>query len=152
MKKLLSYAALQLRRAARLLPRMLAVTLLLAVLTALAGLLFSRLRDDGADREPVRVALSGAVDGGMVGEALELLKSMRGVERLPGASLVLPAAVKNGHNDGDPLRFAADRGDDALEILIVFVRGHHYVLTEHFVLAAVVVYVNDNEKILAAYC
>ena len=76
MKKLLSYAALQLRRAARLLPRMLAVTLLLAVLTALAGLLFSRLRDDGADREPVRVALSGAVDGGMVGEALELLKSM----------------------------------------------------------------------------
>lgn len=76
MKRFLTYLGLQLRRAARLLPRMLAVTLLLAVLTALAALLLSRLHaGDAAAAEPVRIGLVGELDG-MTAEGLQMIESM----------------------------------------------------------------------------
>ena len=71
------YFRLQLRRAGRLLPRMLAVTLLLAVLTALAALLPSKLRqDDEAAAEPVCIGLVGDLEETYIAEALDLLESM----------------------------------------------------------------------------
>ncbi len=77
MKRFLSYLRLQGRRAALLLPRMLAVTLLLAVLTALAALLLSGLhRGDEAAKTPVRIGLSGDLDEAYTAKALELLESM----------------------------------------------------------------------------
>ena len=76
MKRFLTYLGLQLRRAARLLPRMLAVTLLLAVLTALAALLLSRLHaGDAAAAEPIRIGLVGELDG-MTAEGLQMIESM----------------------------------------------------------------------------
>ena len=76
MKTLLTYGRLQLRRALRLLPRMLAVTLLLAVLTAMAALLLSGLRDGEDEREPVRIGLAGNLEEADIAEGLELLKSI----------------------------------------------------------------------------
>ena len=77
MKRFLTYFRLQLRRAARLLPRMLAVTLLLAVLTALAALLISGLHaGDEAAAEPVRIGLVGDLEENMLAEGLQMLESM----------------------------------------------------------------------------
>ena len=77
MKRFLTCFRLQLRRAARLLPRMLAVTLLLAVLTALAALLLSRLHaGDEAAAEPVRIGLVGDLEENMLAEGLQMLESM----------------------------------------------------------------------------
>ena len=77
MKQFLIYCRLQFRRAGQLLPRMLAVTLLLAVLTALAALLLSKLQEDGeTSAEPVRIGLVGNLEEGYLAEGLELLESV----------------------------------------------------------------------------
>ena len=76
MKRFLIYYRLQLKRAGKLLPRMLAVTLLLAVLTALSALLISGLNDNSDANEQVRVGLVGKLDEGYLAEGLELLQSM----------------------------------------------------------------------------
>lgn len=76
MKTFLTYQRLQLKRALRLLPRVLAVTLLLAALTAVAALLLAGLRDDEDGREPVRVGLAGNLQEADIAEGLELLKSI----------------------------------------------------------------------------
>ena len=77
MKLFLTYFRLQLRRAARLLPRMLAVTLLLAVLTALSALLVAGLHaGDEAAAEPVRIGLVGDLEENMLAEGLQMLESM----------------------------------------------------------------------------
>ncbi|MGX8692751.1 MAG: hypothetical protein ACSW8E_03235, partial [Clostridia bacterium] len=76
MKRFLTYTGLQLQRAARLMPRMLAVTLLLAVLTAMAALLLSRLNArNAAAAEPIRIGLAGELDG-MTAEGLQMIESM----------------------------------------------------------------------------
>ena len=76
MKHFLIYFRLQLKRAGRLLPRMLAVTLLLAVLTALSALLLTGLYDDADADEPVCIGLVGNLEEGYLAEGLELLQSM----------------------------------------------------------------------------
>lgn len=76
MKKLGIYLRLQLRRAGRLLPRMLAVTLLLAVLTGLAALLLARLQEDDEAKAPVHIGIVGDPEKGHLGEALQMLETM----------------------------------------------------------------------------
>lgn len=77
MKQFPIYLRLQLRRAARLLPRMLAVTLLLTVLTALAALLLMGLHSgDEEAKEPVRIGIVADLDEGYLARGLELLEIM----------------------------------------------------------------------------
>lgn len=76
MKRFWMYFRLQLRRAGRILPGMLAFTLLLAVLTALAALLPAGLRDDGDAQELVVVGLVGDLEDGYVAEGLQMLESL----------------------------------------------------------------------------
>lgn len=77
MKRFWTYLRLQLGRAARILPRMLAVTLLLAVLAGLGSLLLVKLHSgDEEAGEPVRIGLAGDLDEGVLAEALSLLESM----------------------------------------------------------------------------
>ena len=54
----------------------------------------------------------------------KLLKSDGAVKGFSAASLMLPAFVEEGHNDGDPPRLSADSGDDPLQILEMIVRRH----------------------------
>lgn len=76
MRRFPIYLRLQLKRALRLLPRMLAVTLLLAVLTALAALLLTNTTGREDEKLPVRVALVADWEDGYLSQGLELLKSM----------------------------------------------------------------------------
>lgn len=77
MKRFWIYLRLQLERAARILPRMLAVTLLLAVLAGLGSLLLVKLHGGDAEaKEPVRIGLVGDLEEGELAEALSLLESM----------------------------------------------------------------------------
>ena len=77
MKHFLIYLRLQLRRALRMLPRMLAVTLLLAVLTGLASLLLVGLRGgEEAAKEPVRIGLVGDLSDHYLAEGLDMLEHM----------------------------------------------------------------------------
>ncbi len=76
MRKLPSYFGLQLKRAARLLPRMLAVTLLLAVLSAMSALILSRLNQDDASQTRVRIGVAGDNGEEILSQALDLLQSV----------------------------------------------------------------------------
>ena len=62
---------------------------------------------------------------------------------------MLSAAVEDRHDDVDPVCFAGCSLDDALEILVVIVRGHGIFPAEHLVLAVVISHVYQNEQILA---
>lgn len=77
MRRALTYGRAQLRRAARLLPRMLAVTLLLAALAAIAALLLAGLhRSEEEENEPIRIGLVGNMEDGYLTEGLALLEKM----------------------------------------------------------------------------
>ena len=76
MRKLPSYFGLQLKRAARLLPRMLAVTLLLAVLSAMSALILTRLNEDDASQKRLRIGVAGDSGEEILSQALELLQSV----------------------------------------------------------------------------
>ncbi|MCR5664662.1 MAG: ABC transporter permease [Oscillospiraceae bacterium] len=76
MKRFPVYFTLQLKRAAKLLPQMLAVTLLLAVLTALAGLMLSRMNAEDESKQLVRLAIVGNTEEGYLSEGLGLLESL----------------------------------------------------------------------------
>lgn len=105
MKLFLTYFRLQLRRAARLLPRMLAVTLLLAVLTALSALLVAGLHaGDEAAAEPVRIGLVGDLEENMLAEGLQMLESMDSsrfsIRFEPMDETEAAAALRRGRIDG----------------------------------------------------
>ena len=105
MKLFLTYFCLQLRRAARLLPRMLAVTLLLAVLTALSALLVAGLHaGDEAAAEPVRIGLVGDLEENMLAEGLQMLESMDSsrfsIRFEPMDETEAAAALRRGRIDG----------------------------------------------------
>ncbi len=105
MKRFLTYYRLQLRRAARLLPRMLAVTLLLAVLTALSALLISGLHaGDAAAAEPVRIGLVGDLEENMLAEGLQMIESMDSsrfsIRFEPMDETEAAAALRRGRIDG----------------------------------------------------
>ncbi len=105
MKRFLTYVRLQLRRAARLLPRMLAVTLLLAVLTALSALLIAGLHaGDKAAAEPVRIGLVGDLEENMLAEGLQMLESMDSsrfsIRFEPMDETEAAAALRRGRIDG----------------------------------------------------
>lgn len=105
MKRFLTYLGLQLRRAGRLLPRMLAVTLLLAVLTALAALLLANLHaGDEAAAEPVRIGLVGDLEENMIAEGLEMIESMDSsrfsIRFEPMDRAEAAAALRRGRIDG----------------------------------------------------
>lgn len=105
MKRFLTYFRLQLRRAARLLPRMLAVTLLLAVLTALSALLVAGLHaGDEAAAEPVRIGLVGDLEENMLAEGLQMLESMDSsrfsIRFEPMDETEAAAALRRGRIDG----------------------------------------------------
>ena len=76
MRKLPSYFGLQLKRAARLLPRMLAVTLLLAVLSAMSALILTRLSEDDASQKRIRIGVAGDSGEEILSQALDLLQSV----------------------------------------------------------------------------
>ena len=76
MRSFAVYLRLQLKRALRLLPRMLALTLLLAALASLSTLLLSGLREGDEARVPVRVGIVGDLEEGMLGEAIGLLETL----------------------------------------------------------------------------
>ena len=105
MKLFLTYFRLQLRRAARLLPRMLAVTLLLAVLTALSALLVAGLHTgDEAAAEPVRIGLVGDLEENMLAEGLQMIESMDSsrfsIRFEPMDETEAAAALRRGRIDG----------------------------------------------------
>ena len=105
MKLFLTYFRLQLRRAARLLPRMLAVTLLLAVLTALSALLVAGLHaGDEAAAEPVRIGLVGDLEENMLAEGLQMIESMDSsrfsIRFEPMDETEAAAALRRGRIDG----------------------------------------------------
>ena len=105
MKRFLTYFRLQLRRAARLLPRMLAVTLLLAVLTALSALLVAGLHaGDEAAAEPVRIGLVGDLEENMLAEGLQMIESMDSsrfsIRFEPMDETEAAAALRRGRIDG----------------------------------------------------
>ncbi len=83
-----SYFGLQLKRAAGLAPQMLAVTLLLAVLTALAALVLAKMNEDDPSKKMIRLALAGDEQEAILSDALELLESVDssrfsiGIERM----------------------------------------------------------------------
>ena len=76
MRKLPSYFCLQLKRAARLLPRMLAVTLLLAVLTAMAALVLHRVNQDDPSQSMLRIGVAGDSGEEILDEALDILEQV----------------------------------------------------------------------------
>ena len=75
MRKLTSYAALQMKRAVKLMPQMLAVTLLLSVLAALAATIVVHTDREDASKTPIRIALVGDSDNAFLSDALSLLKN-----------------------------------------------------------------------------
>ena len=76
MKRTRSYLSLQLKRAARLVPQMLAVTLLLAVLTAMAGLMLARSRSQDSARRTLRIGVVGDEGESLIDESIDMLSSM----------------------------------------------------------------------------
>lgn len=76
MRKLPSYFGLQLKRAVRLLPRMLAVTLLLAVLSAMSALILARLNEDDASQRRIRIGVAGDMGEEILDQAMDLLQSV----------------------------------------------------------------------------
>lgn len=76
MRRLSAYWALQLKRAARLFPRMLAVTLLLAVLTAMTALVLARRNEADPSRKMIRIGVAGDRQEQILDRALELLGSV----------------------------------------------------------------------------
>ena len=105
MKRFLTYFRLQLRRAARLLPRMLAVTLLLAVLTVLSALLIQGLHaGDEAAAEPVRIGLVGDLEENVLAEGLQMIESMDSsrfsIRFEPMDETEAAAALRRGRIDG----------------------------------------------------
>ena len=76
MRRAAVYLRLQLMRGLRLLPRMLAATLLLAALAALAGLMLSRM--DAADdaRQKVRIGVVGDTDSDGLAQGLSILENL----------------------------------------------------------------------------
>ena len=76
MKLFAAYLHAQLKRAARLIPRMLAVTLLLAALAALGTAALSRQREPDRSQALLRVGVVGDEGESLVEEAISLLQSM----------------------------------------------------------------------------
>ena len=70
MRKLPSYFSLQLKRAARLLPRM------LAVLSAMSALILARLNEDDASQRRIRIGVAGDSGEEILSQALDLLQSV----------------------------------------------------------------------------
>ena len=76
MKYLHAYFRLQLKRAAKLAPQMLLVTLLLTIVASLAALMLSNLnRDDGESKKIVRIGVVGDEEDDIIADALKLLES-----------------------------------------------------------------------------
>ncbi len=76
MRRFFAYFGLQLKRAARLLPRMLAVTLLLAVLTAMVSLVLDRVGEEDLSTKMIRIGVAGDEGEEILDRALELLGSV----------------------------------------------------------------------------
>ena len=76
MRRLRSYLGLQLKRSAGLAPQMLAVTLLLAVLTAMAALVLAQMNSEDASKKLVRIAVAGDTEEEILSDAIGLLQSM----------------------------------------------------------------------------
>ncbi len=76
MIRLSSYFGLQLKRAAKLIPQMLAVTLLLAALTALAALMLAKSSAEEASHKKIRLGVVGDEEESIIEEAIGMLGSM----------------------------------------------------------------------------
>ncbi|MBR3474697.1 MAG: ABC transporter permease [Oscillospiraceae bacterium] len=71
-----SYFRLQLKRAAKLIPQMLAVTLLLAALSALAALMLAKSNAQEASQAKIRIGVVGDEGESIIDEAIDMLGSM----------------------------------------------------------------------------
>ena len=71
-----SYFRLQLKRAAKLIPQMLAVTLLLAALSALAALMLAKSNAQEASQTKIRIGVVGDEGESIIDEAIDMLGSM----------------------------------------------------------------------------
>lgn len=105
MRQGLNYLRLQLKRALRQLPGMLAVTLLLAVLAALAALVIAGLyAGDREARQPVAIGLVGDLEEGYLAKGLELLESVDSsrysLRFLPMAEQEAARALRRGEISG----------------------------------------------------
>ena len=90
------------------------------------------------------------VEGQDIGHAHvdQLLQHDCAVQRLARGTLVLAPLVQHRHDDRDAACFAADGGDDALEICIVVIGAHALILSEHLVGDAVVEHIAEDVHIL----
>ena len=103
-------------------------------------------RDRVHDAGIMRVEGDDIVDA----HADQLLQRDRAVKRFACGALVLAALIEIGHDHGDPAGFTADRSDRSLEVLIVVVRRHVVLKTEHLIGLAVVDDICDQVQVHTA--
>ena len=103
-------------------------------------------RDRVHDAGIVRVEGDDIVDA----HADQFLQRDRAVKRFARCALVLAALIEIGHDHGDPAGFSADRSDRSLEVLIVIVRRHMVLKSEHLIGLAVVDNIRDQVQIHSA--
>ena len=81
----------------------------------------------------------------------QLPQHHRAVQRFACRFPVLPAFVKEGHDDRDPLRLAVAGRDHAFQILIMVIRRHVVFDTVHLIFQRPVAYVHQDENIPVPY-
>ena len=80
----------------------------------------------------------------------ELLQRTGAVQALTVAAAVLTAAVQDGHDHAQTVRFAAGRLNDALEVLEVVVGRHVILAAVHVIRQAVISHIHNKVQVIAA--
>ena len=81
----------------------------------------------------------------------QLLQAHGTIQAFAAGAAMLTAFVQHGHHHGDTLGLAADRADDALEILEMIIRGHGHFLPIHVVMHVMRANIHKDIQIHAAH-
>ncbi len=92
------------------------------------------------------------IEGDEIADAhvTQLPQGKGAVQGLPAAPFVLPALIEEGHDDIDSVGLAVAGGDDALQVLVMIVRGHMVRVAVHIVCNAVVADIYQQKQVFAA--
>ena len=82
--------------------------------------------------------------------AFQFPKHRCAVQRFPGRFAMLPAFIKEGHNDGYPFRSAVARGNNAFQILVVIIRRHPVEHAGHLICQGRIAYIKQDINILVS--
>jgi hypothetical protein len=80
----------------------------------------------------------------------KLLKSYRAVKRFTARPLMLPAFVKEGHDNGNTPCFSAYSGNQTLEILVMIIGGHVVFVAAERICKTVVADINKKIEVGAS--